>query len=233
MRPLLKVVFSTLLFAAVHSLLASNSAKRTATRLLGPEKRDRYYRLFFNLQGVLTSGALILYILRLPDKPLWQMNRPLTFVGNLIRLGCVVGFIQAVRQIRFSRVSGFHSLLSAPGSVTREPEAQGPALDLPITGPFRYSRHPLNLLAIPLIWLSPRMTKNKLTFNSIATLYFIIGSWHEEARMRKAWGERYDKYRQRTRFMLGSIPCDNRTTKTPPEVPPILQRAGSLGGAPR
>ena len=224
MRPLLKVVLSTLMFSALHSLLASASAKQAASRLIGQVNRDRYYRAFFNLQSVLTSGALVLYILRLPDKPLWRMTPRLKLASNLVRLACLIGFIQAVRQIHFSRVSGFESLMSARTSPKREPEAQGPALDAPITGPFRFSRHPLNFLAIPLIWLTPRMTRNKFAFNCVATLYFLIGSLHEEQRMRAAWGQRYHEYCRTTRFILGS---KSTTTAAPPQQASLHPASGS------
>lgn len=204
MGPALRIVLSTTLFAAVHSLLASNFAKRTASRLIGEENRNRYYRVFFNAQSIVTSGSLVLYIWRLPDRPVWQMNRAGTVFCNLARTICLVGFIQAVRQIRFRRVSGIAPLLAEPGSVPREPEGQGPALDVPVTGPFRFSRHPLNFLAIPLIWLAPRMTKNRFAFNCAATIYFFLGSLHEERRMREAWGAAYEDYRRTTGFVLGS-----------------------------
>ncbi|MGZ8938775.1 MAG: methyltransferase family protein [Limisphaerales bacterium] len=134
------------------------------------------------------------------------MKRSHALLCNGMRIVCFRGFIAAVRQIGFTRVSGINSLLGDTGSAEREPEAQGPALDSTITGPFRFSRHPLNFLAIPLIWLAPRMTRNRLAFNCAASLYFVVGSLHEEKRMREAWGILYDEYRSRTHFMLGVKP---------------------------
>src|SRR5687768_8047283 len=155
MGPALKILFSTALFSGVHSVLASNFAKRAAARVFGEEKRNRYYRVFFNVQSVISSGALVLSVMRLPDKTVWRLGRAGTVLCNVVRTTCLVGFMQAVRQIRFRRVSGLESLLAERGVVPREPEAQGPALDAAVTGPFLFSRHPLNFLAIPLIWLAP------------------------------------------------------------------------------
>jgi protein-S-isoprenylcysteine O-methyltransferase Ste14 len=62
-------------------------------------------------------------------------------------------------------------------------------------GPFRWSRHPLNALGLPLLWLSPRMTENGLAFGLVVTGYLYLGSLHEESRLRAAYGEAYEAYR--------------------------------------
>lgn len=203
MGPVAKIVLSTWLFSAIHSLFASNLAKRMASRLIGEENRNRYYRVFFNAQSVISSVALVWYMRALPNKTVWRMNRSGTALCSVVRTACLVGFLQAVWQIGFRRVSGLESLLAEGGAVPREPEAQGPALDRPVTGPFRFSRHPLNFLAIPLIWLAPRMTRNRFAFNCVATIYFVLGSLHEEQRMREAWRGKYHQYKHDAPFMFG------------------------------
>jgi hypothetical protein len=39
------------------------------------------------------------------------------------------------------------------------------------------------------------MTVKLLAFNLAATVYLIVGSWHEEARLRAAYGRPYERYR--------------------------------------
>jgi protein-S-isoprenylcysteine O-methyltransferase Ste14 len=82
--------------------------------------------------------------------------------------------------------------------VPREPEAQGPARagdkGLHVAGPFLVSRHPLNLAPLPVLWLAPTMTVNLAVLNSVATLYFVLGSVHEERRLRTSYGEAYSAY---------------------------------------
>jgi methanethiol S-methyltransferase len=39
------------------------------------------------------------------------------------------------------------------------------------------------------------MTTSLLAFNTAATIYLVVGSLHEEARLRDAFGDEYDVYR--------------------------------------
>jgi protein-S-isoprenylcysteine O-methyltransferase Ste14 len=63
-----------------------------------------------------------------------------------------------------------------------------------VRGAFARSRHPLNLAAVPILWLNPRMTRNLATFSALATAYFWLGSWHEERRLLAAYDEPYRAY---------------------------------------
>jgi hypothetical protein len=85
-------------------------------------------------------------------------------------------------------------------AVPPEPEAQGPSLAadgrLRVAGPFRWSRHPLNFAPVPVFWLAPRMTLKRAVFGAVATAYLVLGSWHEEARLGRAYGEVYRAYRR-------------------------------------
>ena len=108
----------------------------------------------------------------------------------------------AVWQVELLRITGFESLAAwmREGTVPSEPEAQGPALD-PLAsgrtaGPFAWTRHPLNVVPLPVLWLSPVMTTTLFAFNVVATVYLYVGSLHEEARLRAAYGPDYEGYRQ-------------------------------------
>src|SRR5690606_12936425 len=102
-----------------------------------------------------------------------------------------VGYaVSAANQVGISRILGLESFRAwlGDGAVPAVPEAQGPALDREgethAAGPFAWSRHPLNFVPVPIFWLWPRMTTNLLAFNAAATVYLIVGSRHEEARLR-------------------------------------------------
>lgn len=208
MKTVAKVLTVTAAFAALHSLLASRAAKKTAANIVGERARNAFYRPFYNAQAVVTSGALLLYLRKLPTETIYHVRGWPGVAMHVGRVAAMGAMMVGMRQIGVSRLlglSGVRAYARGEADVPQEPEAQGPALDpdrpaRPL-GPFRFSRHPLNFLALPVLWLSPRMTKNLFTFNCLATLYFWIGSWHEEARLKAAYGPAYATYRRQVKFL--------------------------------
>lgn len=208
MNPATRIILATIAVAFVHSALASRPAKNAAARVLGERNRNAFYRPFYIAQSTLSFGGLLAYIGRQPNRVLWHLGKRSAVLLNFCRLAALGGMVTAVRQIGLDRLTGFRGITEwcrGQKVVSREPEAQGPALDpgCRVSGPFRYSRHPLNFLGLPLIWLTPRLTRNRLVFNLAGTLYLVIGSWHEEHRLRQAYREKYDDYRAGTAFFLG------------------------------
>jgi protein-S-isoprenylcysteine O-methyltransferase Ste14 len=200
-RNIYKIIAATALFAGVHSLLATRRAKRTVTALVGERRRNALYRPVYNAVAVLTTSALVLYLVRLPDRELYRVRGPLSKLMLTVQLACVLCLLSSVRQIglmEFAGLAALGRLWSREKEIAAEPEGQGPAPcedgRMRATGPFRYSRHPLNFWVMPLLWLVPRMTLNLAAFNTAMTLYLVAGSYHEEARLREVYGEAYADY---------------------------------------
>ena len=120
--------------------------------------------------------------------------------------------------LKFAGVPNIVALISGQSFVPIELEGQGPIQTSPdkmkITGPFRFSRHPLNFGMIPIIWLMPRMTVNLAAFNLITTVYLIVGSVHEEKRFVETYGQAYIDYQaSNINFLLPSISNSIGTNK--------------------
>lgn len=202
-RSIFKVMAATALFGVAHSVLASRGAKKTAERVVGERWRNALYRPFYLAQSVLTLGALALYASRMPERTLYKIRGPLAVLMRIGQTGGVVYAVYAARQVGIARMLGLTggaALLLGERVVPPEPEAQGPALDadgkMRATGPFALSRHPLNLALLPVFWLEPVMTTRLAAFNCVATLYLILGSAHEEMRLRAAYGDAYAEYQR-------------------------------------
>jgi hypothetical protein len=171
-------------------------------------RSDGLYRFAFIGQSVACFGWLTWWLLRQPDRELYRVRPPWSW---LMRLGQApflgLGF-SAVRVIGIRDFNGlpqFRRLLAGdePGATT---EAQGPppAADsaLLVAGPYRALRHPNNLAPLGVLALLPRMTVNRVALILVASVYAVLGSMHEEHRLRAAYGHAYDDYRRQVPFML-------------------------------
>lgn len=200
MQAATRMGLATIAFAVVHSALATRSAKRITADLVGETRRDAGYRLFFVGQALLTFSVLLGYGARLPKRTLYRISGP---GAVLLRAGQAAGVLHlfvAARQVGIARLAGLENFRSwrKGQPIPAGPFAQGPELEpdgrLGIGGPYLWSRHPLNFSGIPIFWLTPHMTTRRLAFNLVSTLYFVLGSLHEEARLKDACGKDYLAY---------------------------------------
>jgi methanethiol S-methyltransferase len=200
-KSILKVMAATVIFGIIHSALASQKAKTTAVQIIGERRGNAWYRPVYLVQSLVTFGALALYVKGIPDQTLHRVRGPFADVMQLFRFASVGYAVYAAHQVGIPAMLGWPGLTAwwrGAGVVPREPEAQGPARagdgGLHVTGPFLVSRHPLNLAPLPVLWLAPTMTVNLAVLNGVATLYFVLGSVHEERRLRTAYGPAYRAY---------------------------------------
>jgi protein-S-isoprenylcysteine O-methyltransferase Ste14 len=120
-------------------------------------------------------------------------------------LGVLLSAVRVIGILDFAGIAQLRSLLAGLDP-DPEPEAQGPPLGADgqlVTGqPFRLTRHPSNLGALGVFLLFPRMTVNRLTLVVLVALYVVLGSLHEERRLRTAYGEPFERYRQGVPFLV-------------------------------
>jgi protein-S-isoprenylcysteine O-methyltransferase Ste14 len=79
-------------------------------------------------------------------------------------------------------------------------------LTLNIGGPYKYSRHPVYLFSIMFLLFRPVMDLFYLTFFICLVAYFYIGSYYEEKKLIRNFGEEYIKYREEVSGIFPSIP---------------------------
>jgi protein-S-isoprenylcysteine O-methyltransferase Ste14 len=67
---------------------------------------------------------------------------------------------------------------------------------LRIEGPYRYTRHPLYFFSIIFLLFRPVMDLFYLTFFTCVVVYFYIGSYYEEKKLERLFGQQYTKYKK-------------------------------------
>jgi protein-S-isoprenylcysteine O-methyltransferase Ste14 len=183
-------------WAVFHSLLASLRVKRLAGRIFG-EAAKRWYRIGFVITAVLTLIPLVLLLLGLPDTTLYSVQPPWRWVmvlGQLAALAALVWTVMSTEPLEFIGIR----------QMSRERASFRTTLTT--HGLYRVSRHPMYFTSMLVMWLSPRMSVNLLTLFALMSLYFVIGSYHEEMLLVKQFGQAYRHYRRRVPRIFPGLP---------------------------
>jgi protein-S-isoprenylcysteine O-methyltransferase Ste14 len=207
-----RVVMICALWAGIHSLLASRWAKDTSARVAGARARDGLYRVAYNAQSLATVAWAARVLAGLPDRELYRAEPPLSWLfraGQIVSVAVLFSAVRVVGVLEFAGIAPLWKALTASDS-RPEPEAQGPPLgvdgEMDTSGTFRFTRHPSNLGAMGFFLLWPRMTVNRATLAALVALYVVLGSMHEERRLRMAYGEAFERYRQKVPFLIPRPP---------------------------
>lgn len=200
------------LWALIHSVLASKQAKDLARRVAGPRYRDGLYRLIYNAQSVVLLAWAAPWFSRLPDRELYRARPPLSWllrVGQAASLGVLLSGVRVIGFLDFAGVARLRGFLSGL-DLGPEPEAQGPPINIDgevvEEGAFRFTRHPGNLGAMGFFLLFPRMTTNRAVLAALVAIYVVLGSMHEEYRLRATYAAAYERYRRSVPFLVPRPP---------------------------
>jgi protein-S-isoprenylcysteine O-methyltransferase Ste14 len=191
--------------------------KRLFEAKMGVKRGRAAHRVAFVAQSFAMLSAGAVWFLKLPDRELYRVRGMGARLMRAMQALSLVELLWVFRAIGMARFLGVSQVLGLMGKqpLPQTPEAQGPGPDakgsMDISGPFKFSRHPYNIGVMGIVWLSPRMTVNWLALAIASTVYTLLGSLHEEQRLRRYFGPAaYDAYVARVPFTFPSLNRDEK-----------------------
>ena len=171
----------------IHSALASLAVKR---RLVArwPALAPRY-RLLYNLLATLLLLPILWLMWHFPGPLLWQWRGIWGWLADGLTLLAVAGFIWTLSYYRGMDFLGL-------GQWRRDEHGVIDTEDFCLSPLHRWVRHPWYALGLVLIWTRD-MSASWLLSAVVISGYLLVGSWLEEVRLCRQFGERYQRYRQR------------------------------------
>jgi protein-S-isoprenylcysteine O-methyltransferase Ste14 len=181
------------LWGLVHSLLASLRFKDFLRHALG-DGVMRFYRLLYNIFSVISIAPVLYLMLTLPDRALYQVPSPWSYVMRIGQGISILFLFVAVLQTDIFSFVGLRQLI--------EEEKKR---ELVTNGFYRFVRHPLYTFSLLLLWLSPTMTVSSFVVYVAFTLYILIGIYFEERKLLQDFGQAYATYKSVTPMLLPGL----------------------------
>jgi methanethiol S-methyltransferase len=180
---LLALALAWALWAALHSLLLREGLRARLQNALG--LRTAVYRLLYSVFSVTTVLPVLMYYWHLAGmrSHLW----PWPWLVFQLLLQAVGWGLMFWASRSFSR-QGLDLFGWSQAHAADEPTPV-----LAASGAYARMRHPMNVAGIVIIWARPLDAADLVT-NVVLTAYMILGSIHEERRLRRQFGEAYRDY---------------------------------------
>lgn len=193
----LRVVLAWAAFAVFHSVTVSEGYERRVRRLLGVEAFDGYHRLAFTVYSILAFILLLLYVRAVPDYPFYRLEGIPRLLSHAVQLGGFAFLLWTPWDLK--EFLGFrqwerHRAGGSPGGGQPGRLFTGKA--------YGVVRHPLYLGCSVILLFHPVQTRNGALSVAMAVLYFYVGTFFEERRLLKKFGDAYRAYQEKVpRFL--------------------------------
>jgi len=185
------IIFLFIVFGYTHSLLAFEKVKIQFKKKFGG--LIAFYRILYNLFSVIS----IYIIYELSPKPhitIYDLQNPFDLIILIPQFLSLAGVFWVFRYICIREFLGLDQIkrFIEKRYITELDEE----FTLRIEGPYRYSRHPVYFFSIIFLLFRPVMDLFYLTFFICIVVYFYIGSYYEERKLVRQFGEVYKNYKK-------------------------------------
>jgi len=192
-----KIIIAWGAFALFHSLTVSERYERWARRAMGEERFRAYHRLLFTLYSAAATAAVLLYVHSLPDIPLYRIDGVSRYAFHAFQLCGAALLLWTPWDLK--EFVGWRQWERRRTGNEGDPGRN----DRLFTGKgYGVVRHPLYLGCSLLLAFHPVQTRCSAVTAAAVIAYFYIGTFFEERRMVRKFGDAYRAYQRRVpRFL--------------------------------
>jgi protein-S-isoprenylcysteine O-methyltransferase Ste14 len=171
------------LFAFHHSLFAREPVKDVIARMIPADLVRSFYVWIAS-----TLLILVCALWRSIGSELYTVRGLLAIVVVAVQLGGLWITARSAARINPLELAGI-----------RPPSPSG---GLQVSGPYQWVRHPLYLGWTLMVFATPHMTGDRLTFSAITTGYLMVAIPWEERSLRRTFGENYARYMRAVKWRM-------------------------------
>ena len=180
------------LFAVSHSILASSKTKQLLVEKLGD--KIAFYRLFYNISSLLAFYFIYIFSPK-PSTIIYDLQFPFDIVIFALQIFAITGFLWTGSKINLKEFLGIAQIKRYMEN-SYDINELDEKMEFIIEGPFKLTRHPIYLFSILFLALRPTMDLFYFIFFLNILLYFYVGSYFEEKKMVKIFGQKYIDYQK-------------------------------------
>ena len=181
------------LYGFVHSVAASEKVKILFKKVFG--KLIGFYRLGFNIFAVV--GLYLIWDLApRPSLQIYKLPPPYDYLVLIPQFISLAGIIWCFKYICFKEFIGLNQIDRYLKNEYSENDLDE-NYTLRIEGPYKFSRHPIYFFSIIILMFRAEMSLFYLTMFISFTAYFYIGSYYEEKKMVRLFGDDYRNYQKK------------------------------------
>ena len=181
------------LYGFIHSVIASEKVKVYFKKTFG--KLIAFYRILYNV-----FALIVLYFIwdlaPHPSLQIYKLPPPYDYLVLIPQFISLAGIIWCFKYICFKEFVGLSQIDRYLKNEYYENDLDE-NYTMQIEGPYKYSRHPVYFLSIIILMFRAEMSLFYLTMFISFTAYFYIGSYYEEKKMVRLFGDDYRNYQKK------------------------------------
>ncbi len=190
------IILSVLVIAwcVLHSAMISISVIDYLQNQLG--SKFRFYRLFYNLISIFTIIPVVQYAYSIQTQVIFNWDGYLRIGQLIILMLAILLFLLGGRHYNLLQVMGIKQIVDGTSHKTITDTGE-----LDTSGLLGITRHPWYLAALLIIW-AREMDVSAIIVNLILSLYLVVGTYLEEKKLIKEFGNYYLNYREKVSMLI-------------------------------